>query len=919
MTKRAVTRCPIGMLLLFLLALFLSFGMEKEVYADNETVVYQKATLNADKTVSFNEARVDDYKVIRSDTKDWGSSGGELWYVLSSNVTIDEPISVEGTVNLILMDGCTLTANDGIKTTGATLNVFGQTQGSGKLKADNSYNFYCAGIGGGKEGDGGTITIYGGKVIANGATEGAGIGGGKKGGGGRFTIYGGEVTANGGSGGAGIGGGNEGDGGTITIYGGKVTANGTTDGAGIGGGKEGDGGRFTIYGGEVTANGGGGGAGIGGGNTGSFETISIHGGTISANGGSRGAGIGGGNTGFFETISIHGGTITANGGSGGAGIGGGNGGSFETISIHGGTITVNGGFYAPGIGGGNGGSFKTISIHGGTIIANGGEFGPGIGGCAGGSFETISIHGGTIIANGGQFGPGIGGCAGVSFETISIHGGTITAIGGHSGAGIGGGNGGSFKTISIHGGTITANGGDDGAGIGGGKGGPVGTVNIYLGEVSANGGIDGAGIGGGKRSSGGIVKIHGGKVSASAGNYSDGYVQGEGIGGGAFDNRDIDERSSGDLILGERVIVFDNAIWEGNPYAGGTSEGTSVDTRYADMSTLKMVTVSFNASGHGTAPSDQTIVPGKKAERPADPAAKGYAFDGWYTDQACTKAYDFDTEVREDIVLYAKWILQYHSIIFDVLGHGKAPSSQTVLFGDKANRPGDPAAKGYIFDGWYVDQACTKAYDFDTEVTEDIVLYAKWTESVDIHATTAVDITSVSPDADKYGFDAASYRTVIAKTRVNISEAFESIRKSDDYDETARHRYVSSDKRVAKVSRNGSFTAKKAGEVDITLEQKKKGGKWTQLGEKMHYYVQKPAMVKKASASVSDRNLSVFSFLSRTTFAPTRWVSSKRSVASVDKKGNITIYKAGTTDIIAQYGRGGRGSRTKYRIRLEIK
>jgi hypothetical protein len=87
-----------------------------------------------------------------------------------------------------------------------------------------------------------------------------------------------ELTATAGSNGAGIGGNEATGAGTITIYGGKVTANGNGWGAGIGGGGTnssgdgGDGGTLVIYGGEVYATGGtsgdaqsGGTAGIGGG------------------------------------------------------------------------------------------------------------------------------------------------------------------------------------------------------------------------------------------------------------------------------------------------------------------------------------------------------------------------------------------------------------------------------------------------------------------------------------------------------------------------------------------------------------------------------------------------------------------------------------------------------------------------------
>lgn len=45
-------------------------------------------------------------------------------------------------------------------------------------------------------------------------------------------------------------------------------------------------------------------------------------------------------------------------------------------------------------------------------------------------------------------------------------------------------------------------------------------------------------------------------------------------------------------------------------------------------------------------------------------------------------------------------------------------------------KPADPEREGYVFGGWYTDEACTLAFDFEnTVVTEDLTLYAKWTEA----------------------------------------------------------------------------------------------------------------------------------------------------------------------------------------------
>ena len=342
-------------------------------------------------------------EVTNGDTA-WGEADTETWYVVNGTITNGNRITVSGTVNLILCDGATLTASAGITTTGATLNIYGQSGGTGTLTA-NAGN-QAAGIGGESDKAGGTVAIHGGKVTATGGNQAAGIGGGFYGGGGTVTIYGGTVTATGADNAAGIGGGYHAAGGTVTVHGGTVTANGGAGSAGIGGGSNGggSGGTVVINGGTVTATGGYGGAGIGGGTGAIGGEVTINGGTVTTTGVGGyfqgddygcGAGIGGGGAGpnagstggAGGTVTINGGTVIAAGGNHsnygcGAGIGGGgadsgrgNGGAGATVTINGGTVTATGGDRAAGIGGGSAG-FKNGASSGdagapGTVILSG--------------------------------------------------------------------------------------------------------------------------------------------------------------------------------------------------------------------------------------------------------------------------------------------------------------------------------------------------------------------------------------------------------------------------------------------------------------------------------------------------------------------------------------------------------------------
>ena len=71
-------------------------------------------------------------------------------------------------------------------------------------------------------------------------------------------------------------------------------------------------------------------------------------------------------------------------------------------------------------------------------------------------------------------------------------------------------------------------------------------------------------------------------------------------------------------------------------------------------------TVTFNSNG-GTAVKAQTVKNGAKASKPADPAKAGHAFKGWYSDKSLTKAYDFNSTVRSNLTLYAKWEAKFQA------------------------------------------------------------------------------------------------------------------------------------------------------------------------------------------------------------------------------------------------------------------
>ena len=142
------------------------------------------------------------------------------------------------------------------------------------------------------------------------------------------------------------------------------------------------------------------------------------------------------------------------------------------------------------------------------------------------------------------------------------------------------------------------------------------------------------------------------------------------------------------------------------------------------------VKVSFETVGGNTI-EPVSVKKGSKVTRPIDPKKTGHTFKEWTLNG---KAFDFETPITEDITLLATYVDVY-SVYFDSNG-GSEVASGTVK-GGKIAKPEDPTRKGYKFLGWYLDD---KAYDFSTEVKDNMTLKAKWLlENAYIKSRTAAD------------------------------------------------------------------------------------------------------------------------------------------------------------------------------------
>ena len=139
----------------------------------------------------------------------------------------------------------------------------------------------------------------------------------------------------------------------------------------------------------------------------------------------------------------------------------------------------------------------------------------------------------------------------------------------------------------------------------------------------------------------------------------------------------------------------------------------------------------FTADGTTLAPA-QTIDRGGKFTKPAAPSKENHTFAGWYNGD---EKFDFDadtTNAPNVLELVAKWDINQYTVKF-VSDYGSF-ADQTVEHG----KPIDtgkltiPDVDGYTFGGWYADEDRTIEFDFNTPITGDTKVYAKWEKNAPV-------------------------------------------------------------------------------------------------------------------------------------------------------------------------------------------
>ncbi|MCW3791083.1 S-layer homology domain-containing protein [Paenibacillus sp. LS1] len=232
------------------------------------------------------------------------------------------------------------------------------------------------------------------------------------------------------------------------------------------------------------------------------------------------------------------------------------------------------------------------------------------------------------------------------------------------------------------------------------------------------------------------------------------------------------------------MMKLDGAQWTvvgGKPYSAGQINESSLAfgpngmpyVAYADntkgnkmtvmtLSTEHSVTYNANGATTGSVPVDSQKYEKDTTVTVLDNSGvlekEDYQFTGWNTsaDGSGTSYSAADTFSMNDsdVTLYAQWQPLYVNISFESNG-GTEIDNQKVDYNSSAVNPDAPEKAGYTFSGWYQDSQLQQTFDFTTNLTQNITLYAKWMSSTATLSTLTVSSGQLTPD---FSVDELDYR-----------------------------------------------------------------------------------------------------------------------------------------------------------------
>lgn len=192
------------------------------------------------------------------------------------------------------------------------------------------------------------------------------------------------------------------------------------------------------------------------------------------------------------------------------------------------------------------------------------------------------------------------------------------------------------------------------------------------------------------------------------------------------------------------VMLFSVTLFACNGGGGGTSSPAESVDDGALVDGKAVVKFDLNLEGTGfteadvTSVKEQKIEPGNTAvNRPLTVKSTAFngrnlGFRGWCTDKAGTTYWNFEEPVTRSMTLYAKW--EARCIVTYTIPNKASSIVRNVFPGEKAE-PLDSEAGWKRVLGWYTDPSYAESalYDFDSEVTGNLDLYAKVADGIYIN------------------------------------------------------------------------------------------------------------------------------------------------------------------------------------------
>ncbi|MBO5788730.1 MAG: InlB B-repeat-containing protein, partial [Clostridia bacterium] len=152
-----------------------------------------------------------------------------------------------------------------------------------------------------------------------------------------------------------------------------------------------------------------------------------------------------------------------------------------------------------------------------------------------------------------------------------------------------------------------------------------------------------------------------------------------------------------------------------------TSDDTTTTTLPGATEPLPVKVFIVSFAGEGVDIESQEVFESLKATAPADPVLVGHNFLGWYLGDVL---FDFNSPIRENITLEAKWEKATYTVRFLGLDD-EVLFTQTLEWGETFKKPTSPSAPtGMRFMGWLTDTG--DAYTFGGTIRSSFDLYANF-------------------------------------------------------------------------------------------------------------------------------------------------------------------------------------------------